>query len=59
MDLIVINEVMAKRYLAPVPQVSHWGNIAVEEHYQLVHTGAKLKSQFSRLDFQRNPIGQL
>lgn len=43
--------------LKRIVEVSHWGNIAVEEHYQLVHTGAKLKSQFSRLDFQRNPIG--
>lgn len=38
-------------------EVSHWGNIAVEEHYEMSHSGAKLKSQFSRLDFQRNPIG--
>ncbi|KAL5259615.1 hypothetical protein ACHWQZ_G009908 [Mnemiopsis leidyi] len=43
--------------LKRIVEVSHWGNIAVEEHYQLSHTGAKLKSQFSRLDFQRNPIG--
>jgi len=39
-------------------EVSHWGNVAVEEHYQMSHTGAKLRSQFSRLDFQRNPIGK-
>lgn len=38
-------------------EVSHWGNIAVEEHYEMQHSGAELKSTFSRLDFQRNPIG--
>lgn len=32
-------------------EVSNWGNIAVEEHYDLVHTGAKLKGGFSRLDY--------
>jgi oligosaccharyltransferase complex subunit alpha (ribophorin I) len=42
-----------KRYV----EVSHWGNVAVEEHYEMSHTGAKLKTTFSRLDFQRNPIG--
>lgn len=34
-------------------EVSHWGNVAVEESYDLEHTGAKLKGQFSRLDYQR------
>lgn len=38
-------------------EVSHWGNIAVEEHYEMEHSGAQLASTFSRLDFQRNPIG--
>lgn len=33
-------------------EVSHWGNIAVEEVYEMEHTGAKLKGGFSRLDFQ-------
>eukprot|EP00164_Ancoracysta_twista_P008317 GFYU01011983.1.p1 GENE.GFYU01011983.1~~GFYU01011983.1.p1 ORF type:complete len:490 (-),score=156.85 GFYU01011983.1:62-1465(-) len=37
-------------------EVSHWGNIAVEEHYTLRHTGAKLKGTFSRLEYQRNPV---
>lgn len=36
-------------------EVSHWGNVAVEETYQIQHNGAKLKGLFSRLDFQRNP----
>lgn len=38
-------------------EVSHWGNIAVEEKLHIQHTGAKLKGSFSRYDFQRNPYG--
>ncbi|XP_010539780.1 PREDICTED: dolichyl-diphosphooligosaccharide--protein glycosyltransferase subunit 1A-like [Tarenaya hassleriana] len=33
-------------------EVSHWGNIQVTEHYDVVHRGAQLKGEFSRLDFQ-------
>lgn len=33
-------------------EVSHWGNIAVEEVYELQHAGAKLKGGFSRIDYQ-------
>lgn len=36
-------------------EVSHWGNIAVEETIDIYHSGAKLKGSFSRLDFQRRP----
>jgi oligosaccharyltransferase complex subunit alpha (ribophorin I) len=36
-------------------EISHWGNIAVEEHYRCEHRGAKLKGPFSRYDFQVNP----
>ncbi|KAI5742418.1 hypothetical protein M8J77_007082 [Diaphorina citri] len=35
-------------------EVSHWGNIAVEEHIHLKHDGAKLKGTFSRYDYQRD-----
>lgn len=35
-------------------EISHWGNIAVEEHIEIVHTGAKLKGSFSRYDYQRD-----
>ncbi|KAF9983956.1 proteasome regulatory particle base subunit [Modicella reniformis] len=39
-------------------EVSHWGNnLAVEEHYNFVNKGAELKGFFSRVDFQRNPMG--
>ncbi|MGH0183128.1 UNVERIFIED_CONTAM: hypothetical protein FKN15_010979 [Acipenser sinensis] len=34
-------------------EVSHWGNIAVEETVDLRHTGAMLKGPFSRYDYQR------
>lgn len=36
-------------------EVSHWGNVAVEEDITLEHTGAKLKGPFSRYDYQREP----
>lgn len=35
-------------------EISHWGNIAVEETIDLVHSGAILKGSFSRYDFQRD-----
>ncbi|RIB10885.1 Ribophorin I [Gigaspora rosea] len=35
-------------------EISHWGgNLAVEEHFNLTHDGAKLKGQFSRLEYQQ------
>ncbi|KFK42059.1 hypothetical protein AALP_AA2G206100 [Arabis alpina] len=36
-------------------EVSHWGNVQVTEHYNIVHRGAQLKGEFSRLDFQGRP----
>lgn len=36
-------------------EVSHWGNLAVEQALDVRHDGATLKGHFSRLDFQRNP----
>ncbi|CAH2102917.1 unnamed protein product [Euphydryas editha] len=35
-------------------EVSHWGNIAVEEIIEIEHTGAKLKGPFSRYDYQQD-----
>lgn len=37
-----------------VIEISHWGNIAVEETIDIVHTGAALKGSFSRYDFQKD-----
>jgi len=34
-------------------EVSHWGNVAVEEEIDMRHTGATLKGPFSRYDYQR------
>ncbi|KAI7884958.1 Ribophorin I [Lichtheimia hyalospora FSU 10163] len=35
-------------------QVSHWAsNLAVEEHYKLEHSGARLEEEFSRAMFQK------
>lgn len=34
-------------------EVSHWGNVAVEEHYEIRHTGATLDGGFSRFDYQQ------
>uniref|UniRef100_A0A915KHW5 Dolichyl-diphosphooligosaccharide--protein glycosyltransferase subunit 1 n=1 Tax=Romanomermis culicivorax TaxID=13658 RepID=A0A915KHW5_ROMCU len=38
-------------------EISHWGNIAVEETLDIAHSGAILKGSFSRFDFQRDPRG--
>jgi len=38
-------------------EISHWGNVAVEESYKLEHSGARLNGQFSRYDYQRNQQG--
>ena len=29
-------------------EISHWGNVQITEHYNLVHGGANLKGEFSR-----------
>ncbi|XP_018860642.1 dolichyl-diphosphooligosaccharide--protein glycosyltransferase subunit 1A-like isoform X1 [Juglans regia] len=36
-------------------EISHWGNVQVTEHYNLVHEGAQSKGEFSRLDYQARP----
>ncbi|CAN1127752.1 Dolichyl-diphosphooligosaccharide--protein glycosyltransferase subunit 1A [Linum perenne] len=36
-------------------EISHWGNVQVTEHYNIVHGGAISKGEFSRLDFQSKP----
>lgn len=39
-------------------EVSHWGNIAVEETIDMYHSGAKLKGPFSRFDYMKRQGGQ-
>lgn len=36
-------------------EVSSWGFIYVEDHYDLIHTGAKLTGEFSRLAYTTSP----
>ncbi|CAL2040163.1 unnamed protein product [Caenorhabditis brenneri] len=39
-------------------EVSHWGNIAVEEYIELIHKGAQLDGPFSRIDYQMDRRGR-
>lgn len=43
--------------LERVIELSHWGNIAIEETIDIVHSGAALKGSFSRYDFQKDSRG--
>ncbi|KAL9875645.1 LOW QUALITY PROTEIN: dolichyl-diphosphooligosaccharide--protein glycosyltransferase subunit 1-like [Glossina fuscipes fuscipes] len=45
---------MSMNRLERIIQVSHWGNIAVEESIYLLHTRAKLKVSLSRYEFQKD-----
>lgn len=36
-------------------EISHWGNVQITEHYNLIHRGSLLKGEFSRLDYQASP----
>ncbi|CAL5383319.1 unnamed protein product [Camellia sinensis] len=36
-------------------EISHWGNVQVTEHYNLIHGGAQSMGEFSRLDYQARP----
>ncbi|KAL0033974.1 hypothetical protein WJX79_000313 [Trebouxia sp. C0005] len=38
-------------------EVSHWGNVYVDEKYYIRNDGAKHKGPWSRLDVQKNPAG--
>ena len=39
-------------------EVSHWGNVAVQDNYVLTHTGAKLRGPFHRFDYERSRFGE-
>ena len=47
------NKFLTVTRLERVIEVSHWGNIAVEETIELLHTGALLKGPFSRYEYTR------
>lgn len=44
------------KYVEREIEISHWGNIAVEEQFDLYNDGAKLKGEFSRLDHQTHNV---
>lgn len=47
------NKFLTVTRLERVIEISHWGNIAVEETLDLLHTGALLKGSFSRYEYSR------
>jgi len=38
-------------YAHKIFEVSHWGNVAIEERYQIENVGAKLEGEFGRVDY--------
>lgn len=38
-------------------EISHWGNVQITEHYNLIHGGAQSTGEFSRLDYQARGKG--
>lgn len=38
--------------------VSHWGNILVDEHFELVNIGSKVKGEFSRYEYSMRGAGE-
>ncbi|KAK0095636.1 hypothetical protein PV326_007784 [Microctonus aethiopoides] len=47
------NKFLTVARIERVVELSHWGNIAVEETIDLLHTGALLKGSFSRYEYTR------
>jgi hypothetical protein len=37
--------------------VSHWGNIAIDEHIRIENIGPRLKGEFSRYDYDMTSAG--
>ena len=48
---------MVFNYAIKTFQVSHWGNIAVTEEYQIENIGAKLIGEFGRIDYDEGVTG--
>ena len=48
---------MVFNYATKTFQVSHWGNIAVTEEYQIENIGAKLIGEFGRIDYDDGRTG--
>ncbi|KAG1698139.1 Dolichyl-diphosphooligosaccharide--protein glycosyltransferase subunit 1 [Nymphon striatum] len=51
------NQFLAVTKLERVIEISHWGNIAVEEKIYVRHNGAVLKGSFSRYEYQTEHSG--
>ncbi|KAK4484002.1 hypothetical protein RD792_011215, partial [Penstemon davidsonii] len=49
------NPFAVARNLVREIEISHWGNVQITENYDLVHAGAEIKGEFSRLDYQTRP----
>lgn len=47
------NKFLTVTRLERLIEISHWGNIAVEETIDILHTGALLKGSFSRYEYSR------
>ncbi len=41
-------------YGVKIVEVSHWGNIAIEERYKVENIGAKLEGEFGRVDYDES-----
>ena len=48
---------MVFNYARKTFQISHWGNIAVTEEYQIENIGAKLIGEFGRIDYDDGVTG--
>lgn len=46
--MVVLNYALSKF------EVSHWGNIVVDEKYQIENIGSKLEGEFSRVDYDED-----
>jgi len=44
-------------YAIKIVEVSHWGNIAIEERYKVENIGAKLEGEFGRVDYDEKGRG--
>ena len=51
------NPLVVFNYAIKTFQVSHWGNIAITEEYQIENVGAKLIGEFGRIDYDESGRG--
>lgn len=46
-----LDPIAVLNYAVRTYEVSHWGNIAIEDKYQIENIGAKLEGEFGRVDY--------